>query len=230
MKVYEITMLVFLINDIDSKEAYYKLSKFIDSKMGRQPELLKFHYTNTYKNYCFSLFYPLEEDKIYKSGKNYTIKIRTTDYNLSKFFLEELVNHYNQDIKGLTSKVRILPRKHINKIYSITPAVLKTDDGYWKGKITLDEYEKRIKENLIKKYNILIDTKIDEDFPLFTSLEFINKKPIAINYKGKKILGDKISLNINDDKLSQELAYMSLGTGVLEMNARGAGYMNYKYI
>lgn len=230
MKVYEITMLVFLINDIDSKEAYNKLSKFIDSKMGKRPELLKLHYTNTYKNYCFSLFYPLEEDKIYKSGKNYTIKIRTIDYDLSKFFLEELVNHYNQDIKGLTSKVRILPRKHINKIYSITPAVLKTDDGYWKGKITLNEYEKRIKENLIKKYNLLIDTKIDEDFPLFTSLEFINKKPIAINYKGKKILGDKISLNINDDKLSQELAYMSLGTGVLEMNARGAGYMNYKYI
>lgn len=65
---------------------------------------------------------------------------------------------------------------------------------------------------------------------LYTSIEFLNKKPIAFNYKGKKILGDKISISISDDKTAQELSYMALGTGILQMNARGAGYMNYKWL
>lgn len=230
MKVFEISILVFLIKDIDSKESFEKIAQFVDSGMVKKPELLELHKNNTYKNYCFCSFYPLEKDKIYKGGTNYTIKIRTVDSKLAKFFNNELVNHFNNDIKALTSTIRVLPKNHIDKIYSITPLVLKTDEGYWKTKISLSEFERRLKENLIKKYNLLLNTKINEDFQLYTSIEFKNIKPVAIDYKGKKILGDKISIHISDDRMAQELAYMSLGTGVLEMNARGAGYMNVKWL
>ena len=44
------------------------------------------------------------------------------------------------------------------------------------------------------------------------------------------LLGDKISLNISDDKLAQDLAYMALGTGLLEVNSRGAGFTNYRWL
>lgn len=230
MKVFEISILVFLIKEINLKEAFSKIGEFIDSGMVKKPELLELHHKNTYKNYCFCSLFPLEKDKIYKGGSIYTIRIRTVDYKLAKFFNKELVHHFNDNIKALTSTIRILSKKHIEKIYSITPLVLKTNEGYWKGNLSLNDFERRLKENLIKKYNLLMNTKINEDFQLYTSIEFMNKKPVAISYKGKKILGDKISIHISDDKISQELAYMSLGTGLLEMNARGAGYMNVKYL
>lgn len=230
MKVYEISLLVFLLEDIGSNDALYKIGSFIDSGMATVPELLELHTKNTYKNYCFNSLYPLEQDKVYKSNKTYTVKIRTIDRKLAEFFNNTLVNHYNSTMKGLTTSIKIIPQGHIEKIYSITPTVIKNDNGYWKGEITLSDFEIRLKENLIKKYNKFMDTKIDEDFQLYTSIEFTNKKPVAINYKGIKILGDKVTLNITDDKIAQMLAYMSLGTGLSEFNARGAGFMNYKFL
>lgn len=230
MKVFEISILVFLINDINSDDSFSKIGNFIDSGLAKKQELLDFHNENTYKDYCFCSFYPLEKNKVYKAGNTYTVRIRTVNYKLAKFFNTELVNHFNNDIKALTATIKVLPKNHIDKIYSITPLVLKTNDGYWKGNISLKEFERRLKENLIKKYNHLMNTKINEDFQLYTSIEFTNKKPAAINYKGRRILGDKVSIHISDDKIAQDLAYMSLGTGVLEMNARGAGYMNFKWL
>ncbi|MDW8803036.1 CRISPR-associated endoribonuclease Cas6 [Clostridium sp. A1-XYC3] len=230
MKVYEISLLVFLLEEISSENVFIKISGFIDSGMSKVPELLELHNQNIYKNYCFNSFYPIEQDKKYKQGKTYTIQLRTIDKNLADFFYTKLVNHFNDSIKGLTAKIRIVPKKHIEKIYSITPVVLKNDGGYWKGKLSLTDFERRLKENLIKKYNLLMNTKVNEEFQLYTSIEFKNHKPVAINYKGKKILGDKISIHISDEKISQDIAYMSLGTGVLEMNARGAGYVNYKWL
>jgi CRISPR-associated endoribonuclease Cas6 len=123
-----------------------------------------------------------------------------------------------------------LPKKHIEKLYSITPAIMKNEDGYWKNKIKLDEFERRLKENLIKKYNSSMNTKIDENFQLYTTIEFKNKKPISTNYKNIKLLGDKISLNIAENENAQKIAYMSLGTGVFEMNARGYGFVNYRWL
>nr|WP_246517097.1 CRISPR-associated endoribonuclease Cas6 [Clostridium aciditolerans] len=222
--------MVFLLEEINSTDVSSKISGFIDSGMAKVPELLEFHNENVYKNYCYNSFYPLEEDKKYKQGKTYTIQLRTINKNLADFFYTELVNHFNDSIKGLTAKVRIIPQRHIEKIYSITPVMLKNEEGYWKGKLSLMDFERRLKENLIKKYNLAMKTKIDEDFQLYTNIEFMNQKPVAMNYKGRKLLGDKISINISDDEAAQDLAYMALGTGILEMNARGAGYVNFKWL
>jgi CRISPR-associated endoribonuclease Cas6 len=158
------------------------------------------------------------------------VTIRTIEKNLAEFFTNKLVNEFDGKIKGLTSEIRILPKKHIEKLYSITPAIMKNEDGYWKNKVKLDEFERRLKENLIKKYNRSMDTKIDENFQLYTTIEFKNKKPISTNYKNIKLLGDKISLNIAENENAQKIAYMSLGTGIFEMNARGYGFVNYRWL
>ncbi len=229
MKVFEVSIKVFLLKDIKLDNIFTEISNFIDSGMATIPKLLDFHNRNTYKNYCFGLFYPLEKDKLYKVGNIYTIKIRTIDMELAEFFNNNLVNHFNATIKGLTSEIRVIPKKHIDKIYSITPVVLKNDMGYWRNILTLDDFERRLKENLVKKYNNIMGTKVNEKFQLYTGIEFKNRKPIAINYKGKKILGDKICITISDDEISQELAYLALGCGILEMNGRGAGFMNFRW-
>ena len=230
MNVLEIKLKVFLLKDIKFNEIQTKISSLIDKSLSKNEEFLELHNKNTFKNYCFDGMYPLAENGLYKSGNVYTITIRTIDKSIGEYFIKSLTNEYDENFKGLVSEVRILPKKHIDKIYSLTPVVIKTEDGYWKGNLTIDDFERRITENLIKKYNNFTKKQMDEEVELYNSIEFKNNKPIAIKYKNISILGDKISLKIADDKLSQELAYMCLGTGLGEMNSRGLGFVNYRWL
>ncbi|WP_252231970.1 CRISPR-associated endoribonuclease Cas6 [Clostridium sp. ZBS15] len=230
MNVFQIKLKVFLLEDIILENLQSNLSAFIDKGLSKNEELLKFHKSNKFKYYCFDSLYPIEKDKVYKKNNVYTLTIRTIDKNLAKFFNNVLVNEFDNYIKALTSEIRIIPKKHIDKIYSITPAIMKSNNGYWKSKMTIDDFERRLKENLIKKYNSILDTKINEDFDLYTTIEFKNKKPIATSYKEIKLLGDKISLNIAENEMAQNLAYMSIGTGILENNGRGFGFINYRWL
>ena len=120
--------------------------------------------------------------------------------------------------------------KIFEKVYTLTPALIKSKEGYWEDNISRDEYEERIKVNLIKKYNDFTGEKLDENFKLYESLEFKNEKPVKFNYKGKVFLGDKLSFIVSDNEIAQKLWYMSLGTGILENNSRGCGFVNYRYI
>lgn len=44
----------------------------------------------------------------------------------------------------------------IVELYALTPVIMKSDEGYWKNKISLDEYERLLKENLIKNIMSLL--------------------------------------------------------------------------
>ena len=112
----------------------------------------------------------------------------------------------------------------------MTSTIVKTENGYWKNVMFLKEYERRLFENAVKKYNQFTESKIDEDFQLYTNIEFLNKKPVGVQYKGIKLLGDKINLKVADNPRAQELAYFLLGAGLCEMNSRGFGFCNYRWI
>lgn len=230
MRVHEMIFKVFLLKNIHSTEALEKISELIDKSLAKEEEFLCFHNSNKFKNYIFNSFFLVEKDKVYKEGNIYSIKIRTIDEKLVQFFKTNLVNEYTSSIKVLTVECRHISKRHIERIYSITPMIIKTDNGYWKGNLSLDEFEKRIKENLIKKYNAFFDVKLNEDFELFHMMKFDNKKPISCKYKGIHVLGDKITLTIAENETAQTLAYLALGTGLGEMNARGYGFTNYRYL
>lgn len=230
MEVIQVRLKILLKEDIPYEDSQEVVCKLIDTNLATKGNLLDFHYENKYKFYCFDCLYPIERDRLYKSEKTYTLTIRTTSLELGSLFSNELKNSENAKVKVLSSDIRIIPKKHIEKIYSITPAILKMDDGYWKGNISVDDYERRLKENLIKKYNQLSGESMEEDFQFITSMSFDNKKPVAINYKDINLLGDKLTLHISENPKAQELAYLSLGSGLLEMNSRGAGFVNYKWI
>ena len=230
MKINQIRVKIYLLKNIKYNDIQTEISRYIDETMSKNESFLNLHQRNEFKNYCFDSFYPIEEDKVYKEGRMYTFTIRTTNDNLATFLTKEMANNFNDSIKGITTEAKIIPKKFIEKIYTLTPIIIKTDSGYWKGNLSLDDFERRIKENLIKKYNEINNTKIEEDFELYDSIEFKNKKPVSINYKNIKLLGDKIAINISSEPLAQELAYLSLGTGLGEMNSRGLGYVNYRWI
>ena len=230
MKVYEIKLKVYLLENVELSSAQSVINKFIDVALSKKSDMLEFHNKNVYKNYCFNSFYPLEEDRMYKADNIYSIIIRTIDKNLAIYFNDILPNIYTKELKGLKSEYKIITNKAIKSIYSITPVVIKNEEGYWKNIISRNEFERRIKDNLIKKYNIFTNEKIDEEFVLYSLVEYKNNKPIAIQYKNIVLLGDKISLEIEQNKEAQLLAYMALGTGLGEMNSRGLGFVGYRWI
>lgn len=230
MKIYELTLKVFLMKDINGEDTLEKICNFIDRNLAKNKELLTFHEKKIYKNYTFNSFYPIEKTNIYKEGNIYSVKIRTIDKKLADYFKKNLANSYTDYIKGLTIDCRVIPKKHIEKIYSITPAIIKTENGYWKGNLSVTEFEKRIKDNLIKKFNNYFNEQMDENFKLFKIVIFDNRKPIAVKYKNVKVLGDKLTLVIDENESAQKLANLALGTSIGEMNARGYGFVNYKWL
>ena len=166
-----------------------------------------------------------------KTGKVYTIKIRTPDVELASFFSERLIGTKTNVMQAVSMDLKINSfARPVEKIYSLTPVIIKNDNGYWKGHLSLEEYEKRIFENLIKKYNALHEEKMDENFTFSTFFAFVNKKPIAFPYKNVKLLGDKIEIMIEPNDRAQELAKVAITCGIGELNARGAGFVLYKTI
>ena len=115
-------------------------------------------------------------------------------------------------------------------LYTLTPAILKDDKGYWRDYMNLTEFGERLKVNLIKKWNQFAHEKLEEDFELYTVIDFSNKVPIAMEYKNIKLLGDKFCIHISEHPTAQNLAHMAIGTGVCEMNSRGAGFVNYRWL
>ena len=226
--VYEMRLKLYVLKDITYQDMLSSEAAFIDSALAKDEKWGRFHECNCFKLYVYNGMYPLEKEGVYKKDNIYTIIIRTVNPELASYFSKVLRNHYTDKLKGLTVENRIIHKKMIAELYALTPVIMKSDEGYWKNKISLDEYERLLKENLIKKYNEFTNQKLDENFELYTHIKFINKKPIANLYKGKiKLLGDKISIKIADNSTAQELAYFALGSGLATSNSRGFGFCNY---
>ena len=191
---------------------------------------LAFHKNVGYKFYVTDAPWPVEKDGVYKKGKIYTLRIRTVKQELAEFFLEKLHIHKSKELLGIGGKIRIIPKKYLEEIYSITPIVIKNEEGYWRGNMTVSEFENRIKSNLIKKYKQYTAKDMNEDILLYDVIKINNRMPIKILYKNINLLGDKVSLKISNQQLAQDLAYFALGVGLGENNSRGCGFMNYKFL
>lgn len=229
MKVFEIKLKLYLLKDIFYEDVQIEIAKLIDSELAKSEQYGEFHEARQYKNYVFNSLHPCEKEKTYFKDKVYTVVIRTIDQDLAVFFSKRLENSYNRSLKALTAECRILPKKQIKRLYSLTPVILKNDRGYWKQFMEIEDFERRLKENLIKKYKEIMGKELDEDFPFYTMLTFDNRQPVPVKYKNVHLLGDKITMEIAENSQAQDLAYMALGTGVLENNARGFGFMNYRW-
>ncbi|HGM1510561.1 TPA: CRISPR-associated endoribonuclease Cas6, partial [Clostridioides difficile] len=219
-----------LLENISLDNTSKEIRKLIDDTLIIEEKYKEFHNKAGFKNYSFNLLYPLEKDKVYKKDCIYTFIIRTVDSELGMYFMNNLKNQYSDKIKVITMSKKVIPKKHIESIYSVTPIIAKFEDGYWRSNKTVEDLEKRIRENLIKKYNEFTNSKIDEDFELFQVIKFINRKPISTKYKNISLLGDKISFKVSENDMAQEIANFALGVGVGEINSRGFGFVNYRWL
>lgn len=231
MKIFELIIKVYLTKNIPADMMMGKIAALIDNTLCNTEEYRKFHQENFYKGYTFDGFYKVERDGLYKQGNIYNFRIRTVNRILALYLEKELTNNYTQEIKVLTIINNIIPKKHIEKIFTLTPVIIKNDFGYWKSYMDFEQYERRLRENLIKSYNFFTGEKIAEDFEVFNYIKFDNQKPIAVRYKDNiSLLGDKVTVYISENEKAQELAYLSLGIGLGENSSRGCGFCGHKYL
>ena len=230
MNVYEIKLKVCLLKNIKYESSLEIMSSYLDFSLCKNEKFLSEHKEKKYKHYNFNYLYPIENDKVYKKDKLYTITIRTIDQEVAEYLLNSTCNHSDENIKGIRSELKVIPKKYIEKIYSITPVLIKDKEGYWRKKNNIDFFEKRLKENVVKKYKYISNNKEIELSDFYNEIKFKNYKPIKTSFKNINLLGDKVELSIESDLKSQELAYMILGMGLLENNSRGMGFVNFKHL
>ena len=207
------------------------VSQLINKTLCNDEEFKIYHAeSKEYKMYSMDLPFPFQKGGMYKRDGIYSVRIRTVRPELAEYFVEQLKYAETEYLKVLSTAIRIIPKKVIETIYSLTPAIIKTENGYWRDSMSVTEFEQRLKINLIKKYHTLTGKSLDEDFDLYTHFKFLNEKPIKMQYKGILLLGDKLQLAAAKNKQAQELLYMAIGTGLLENNSTGAGTVGYRYL
>ncbi len=225
IKMWKLELKVYLLENINKKDCLTKITYFIDSVLKNNEKFLKYHNERVPKGYVFNSFYPLEKEE-YCAGKIYTIQIRTVNKELKDYLMENLQNNYTKEIKGLTISERKIEYRYIDKLFSVTPIILKTEDGYWRSSMTVDDFLNRLKINLMKKYKLFYGEELDETENIFEKVEFRNTGPIKCSYKNINLLGDKVILTVAKNSTAQKLAFLSLGAGLSEMASRGYSYVN----
>lgn len=231
IKVLQIRFKVFVLKDIPAEKVQAEIAAFLDQELVKNVRFAELHQKNQYKSYVMDSLYPIESDKIYKKDRIYTLTVRTVDPELANYFAIQAVNGYTQSVKALTAEIKVIPQKPIELLYTLTPVILKCDEkGFWRDTLSVDQYVERLKVNLLKKWRQFYGEKLPEDFELFTGIEFLNKVPIKVEYKNIHLLGDKLRLHIAENETAQNLAQLAIGVGLGEMNSRGYGTCNYRWL
>ena len=229
--VYEIITKVFLFEELTAKRASTSIPYFVDSILVKDDIYKEFHEENKLKGYTTDLLYPMEKYGLYKKHKVYAFRIRTLDQKLAEYLLENLSNHSTKEMKGLVAEICIIKKGFFEKLYTITPVIVKTQEHcYWKECLSIEEYEEQLKKNLWKKYRNFTGKEPDESLPIWDSLVFKNQGVIPFPYKNIILPGDKLELFISNNEQAQEVAYMMLATGLGDLNSRGASFMGYRYL
>lgn len=227
-RTIELSIKVIVTKNIQKQEALNATRELVDAII-INTKGIKYHKSNEYKYYSFDGL-PNIESKQYSIDEITNFRLRMKDPELANLVINKSKGTHTDKLLIIDIKAKEIKKNLIDSIYTLTPIVLKFDCGYWRGKVSIDEVEKRIKSNLVKKYNNYYNTKIDEDFDLFEGIEIKNKYPITIKYKDVILLGDKFHLKIASNEMAQELANFSISCGMSEMNARGLSFVRYNWI
>ena len=230
MNITEFRLKIYMLKSVNIKGMLEQISKIVDCCLINEG-MRQVHEDTYHKLYTFNGFYPVEPSGVYEEGQIYSVTIRTLDKEIKEAFKRGLAVQCTSVIKALTTEHRDVNQKYVEKIFSITPVILKFDqEGYWREHHSVSEFERRIKVGLVKKYNMIYDTKLDEDFDWVLGVKFDNHKPIASDYKNIQLLGDKVTIHIADNEIAQKLAWIAVGSGIGEMCARGYGFVNFRYL
>lgn len=233
MQYYELLCNTYLKKDIYFENAFEIISKYISFCMAQDSYLKSVHAKRGFKFYTYGLFYPIEKRKTYKKDKLYHFTIRSAD----KLFLEKLDEQLRQNINNpflqvLSTEYKSMQiSKPISELYSASPCIVTVskEAGYWSfryGDIMF--LQRRLHENLLKKYMEFTNEYITPTQNFIQMLEIKNKTPefIVLTRRGNKVklLGNKFRIIPHEDSISQKLAAFALLAGLGEKNSFGGGF------
>lgn len=241
MKIYELKCKAYLKIDIELKDSFDVLSKYINYSM-YQNEVYEYKdKSNTINNYCFGNFYPTEMDRIYKKDNIYEFVIRSIDEEfidkIEKAFIKNINNSF---IQVITTVKKEIEQFFIKELYSATPVIVsdkKNEMGkqlYWSLDYNGDisALQTQLQNNLEKKLKQFYSEVVEVSGSFIQEIEIKNLKPQSIYFKtirNKKeqlvrLIGNKFKIVPNEDELSQKLAFLSLGVGLGEKSSLGGGF------
>lgn len=222
MKYYNLKIIVIVKENLKSLETYEKISNLIAQSMLKDKLLKQIHEENIYKNYVFCNLYPVEKDTIYKKGNIYSFDLRGIEFEKIikiKQVIQDLENDY---FKVIQVNFQTYTKSNIKKLITLTPAIITTPKGDYDIKENMELVKDRMLANIQKKYKNIYNTSVNVDF--IKSIKKTNSKPIKIPYKNINMLGNKFEIEVNEDPMSQDLAYLALSIGILEKNSQGFGF------
>lgn len=241
MKYFELICTVFIKVDIEFINSFDVISKFINFSMLKNDKLKDLHQQKGYKYYSFGGFYPLEKDKLYKKGRVYKFTLRSLDErfidSLSTLLKENINNHFLQIVE--TNK-KIVKQFFITELYSVTPVIvsLPRQKGekqmFWSIKDDIFILQKQLQNNLLKKYKSFYEKDLEPTQNFIQLFEIKNQKPQSIYFTKKindkkeqkvRLFGNKFKIIVNEDEISQKLAFTALACGLGERQSYGGGFV-----
>lgn len=241
MKIFELKCEAYLKNDLELKDSFDVLSKYINYSIYFNKKIDSEDKIGIINNYCFGNFYPTEIDRVYKKGKIYKFIIRSVDENLITQLQEYLYENLNNDfIKVINTEKRDIEQFFISELYSATPVIIsdrRDENGkqlFWSLDYNgdMNTLQKRLQKNLEKKFKLFYSEEFDICENFIEKIELKNQKPQSIYFKTKKnrdekiirLIGNKFKIIPNKDSFSQKLAFLSLAVGLGEKSSLGGGF------
>jgi len=225
---YELKATVLLKQEVHYLHVPERIGSWISRSALNDPVLKQEHYSTGYKHIVYGNPYPREKNGIYKKDRVYVITIRSSLNETLQRIARSLHILQEDNYFQLLALSRIQTKnpKHILELVTVTPAIVTVDGKPWVPGGNIELLLSRIHANTEKKFNTMNpDQKVRLDHYFAHGVQVENSKPIALAYKGRKLLGNKIRLFIQEDPVSQQLAHTALGSGILEKNSvLGAGF------
>lgn len=227
MKHFECIVTAQLKQDVHHLASSEYIGKGIHQAMQFTDELSALHARKGYKNYVYSNLYPLEKDGVYKKGHIYIFRIRSTNHQYIELIKQGLKKITSDFIKVISVELIVKKFGYIDQLVSITPVIsTKAEGSPWLPGDHLEDLQALLHSNVEKKAKSDGQFQADELVPSFIKrIELVNRKPIPTSYKGIKLLGNKVKIEVREDQTSQLLAHYALYTGLGEKNSvLGTGF------
>lgn len=230
MDYWQLTIPVILSKEVTFKDMHKEISDVINKAMLMDESLKNFHELNAFKLYVFSGFYPVNKAG-YKKGEMYSFLFRCLDRTFA-LKMKNLIKVVQNDLfKVVAIEIESKEQSPISELYTVTPTIaVFTEENkkprHWTNSdFDIGKLKDRMNSNAQKKYSLWMDKEIDRQHSFIEDIVQVNEKVIVLNYKNSgKLLTNKFKIKVKQDKLSQEIAFMILATGLLEKNSLGLGF------
>ena len=222
MNCYNLKIITLLKQNLKNEETYEKISNLISYAMLKDKNLKEIHEKNTFKNYVFCSLYPVQKDGIYKQNNIYSFDLIGLEFSKIMKLKQVLTGLENDYFKIIQINLQNHEQIKINKLITLTPTIITTPKGDYDIQDNMELVKDRILANIQKKYKNIYNTEVNVDF--IKEIKKTNRQPIKIPYKNINMLGNKFEIEVKEDPMSQNLAYLALSIGILEKNSLGLGF------